>query len=681
VHAVIKGTAINNDGALKVGFTAPSMHGQARVIATALSRAGLSPAQIQYIEAHGTGTSLGDPIEIKGLSQVFNRGAGARCLIGSVKTNFGHLDAAAGVAGLIKVVLALRHGRIPASLNFRAPNPRIDFGDGALLVNDRLCDWPASDGPRRAGVSSFGVGGTNAHAVLEQAPPRAHAAASADAPRAFLLSAAHPRSLHALAADLADWIDAHPDADADDVAYTLQVGRNAHAHRMALVCSGLGELREALRGQPQSRICDDESTPAVVFVFPAEAPNMRALAPLHRAQPVFRQHFDRCAELVRLYLEQDLGDLLAVAATSPTPPPDSALGAALTFSLQYASARLWLSFGIQPEAMIGQHLGEYVAACLSGVFSLEEALSLVVVRAQLVETTDPQLPRSERLASIQDTFAACVRETRRGAIGLPLVSAVDGVWIDDAGIADPEYWLRHLRGVDRFEEGLGLLAQQSRRRFLAIGAPAPPAGFARTEGLDTDRVIAMSDADARIGLCRALADLWSQGIDIDWPTTWGERQPGRIPLPTYSFDRQSYWLPPFAPERAGRYESVPGEGAAAAAEREPQRFPRPDLKTAYVAPADGLQRALAEMWQGFLSIERVGADDNFFELGGDSLLGVQVNERLKSDLGIDLGIDKLFMLGTIRNIANYHAVRSGEKTVEDLSDEEVDGLYRAYESA
>lgn len=692
VHAIIKGTAINNDGALKIGFTAPSMQGQARVIAAALDRAGLAPSQVQYIEAHGTGTALGDAVEIKGLNQVYSRAAGARCLVGSVKTNFGHLDAAAGIAGLIKVVLSLHHAQVPASLHFRAPNPRIDFGDGALRVNDRLIDWPATDGPRRAGVSSFGVGGTNAHAVLEQGPaaPRAPSAAG---PRLFAVSATNPRSLKTIVDRLADWIDDHPDADPDDVAYTLQVGRNAHAHRIAVVGDDLTALREALRRHPQPRACDLELTPTAVFVFAADADvRPQTLAVLKHTQPVFREHFDRCAELVRLYLEADLGEFLVASAAGR--PADPALAAALRFSQQYALARLWLSFGLRPEAMIGQDIGEYVAACLSGVFSLEEALSLVVVRAQLIDSTDPAAPRAERVASILDTFADCVRETRRGAVGLPFVSGIDAAWVDDADVADPEHWLRHLRGPDRFTEGLAMLAQSRQRSFLAVGAETIPAAFAAVEGMEAERIVAMADRDdGRRGLCVAMAGLWANGVEIDWQATWGDRAPGRIPLPTYAFDRQSYWLSPLGGDRA--YARVDESGGHRDADRETatdavpaakvaeelSRFPRPDLKTPFAGPVDDVQRGLAALWSKFLSLETVGVDDNFFELGGDSLLGVQINEWMKSELGIDLQIDKLFLLGTVRNIANYHAIVSGAKTVGDMSDEEVDGIIRAYEDA
>lgn len=692
VHAVIKGTAINNDGALKIGFTAPSMQGQARVVAAALKRAGLAPSQIQYLEAHGTGTALGDAVEIKGLHQVYNRAAGARCLIGSVKTNFGHLDSAAGIAGLIKVALSLRQGRIPASLYFRAPNPRIDFGDGALTVNDRTIDWPATDGPRRAGVSSFGVGGTNAHAVLEQAPAVMRPSSIAG-PRLFPISAANPRSLKMSMERLADWVDAHPHVDPDDVAYTLQVGRSAHAHRVAVVADDLIALRNALRQGRPAHVCDLELTPTVVLVFAADADvRPQALAELWRAQPVFREYFDRCAELVRLYLDADLAACLGITGTEPLMDP--ALVAALRFTQQYALARMWMSFGLRPDGIIGQDAGEYVAACLAGVFSLEEALSLVVVRAQLIDSTDPAAPQGERVAAIHDTFADCVRETHRAAVEVPFVSSVDGNWVGTTDVADPEHWLRHLRDPGRFVDGLAMLAQQRQRCFLAVGAETLPAAFLSVDGLDTGRVVAMPDGDdGRRGLCAALAGLWAHGVEIDWQASWIGRTPGRIPLPTYAFDRQSYWIPPMGGDRAfvrvdpsearvvRSGDATESASPMASDEDALSRFPRPDLKTPFAEPADDVQRRLAALWSNFMSLENVGVDDNFFELGGDSLLGVQINDRMKSELGIDMQIDKLFLLGTVRNIANYHAIVSGAKSVGDLSDEEVDGIMLAYEDA
>lgn len=676
VHAVILGTAINNDGARKIGFSAPSMQGQRRVIAMALARAGLSPSQIQYIETHGTGTSLGDPIEIKGLNQVFNRDAGANCLIGSLKTNIGHLDAAAGVAGLIKTVLALRDGRIPPSLHFRAPNPRIDFGDGALRVNADLREWPSTGQPRRAGVSSFGVGGTNAHAVLEQPPilPRDRAG-NEGAVRVYPISAKTTASLAALAANLADWIDAHPDADADAVAYTLQVGRIAHPHRLAFACDDLAALQRALRAHPVAYRCETGFTPTSVFVFADDAlPKRSVVRALYRECSAFREAYDRCAAPIRTFLEED-----PVAALDRDVPLSSALAAALAFASQYALAAWWRSLGIAPEAMIGTDIGEYVAACLAGVFSLEEALSLVVVRAQLLDSTSADLPRSARIDAIRDTYADCLRETRRAAVTIPFVSSVDGAWMSDGNAADAAHWLRHLDGPAAYIEGLRRLAVEPQRRFLIVGALADVAPLATTAGIDASRLVSLSADDGEAAAAAVIARLWLAGIEIAWPALWRTPVPGRIPLPTCVFDRRSYWLSPVGVDGNTLYDA--GEAGRSEAEEERRFFPRPELKAPYVAPSGEVQCALAELWQTFLAIAPIGADDNFFELGGDSLLGVQIKEKMKSDLGVDIPVGRLFLLGSIRNIANYHAVLVGDMQIGDLSDEEIEGIYRAYESA
>src|ERR1051325_5141272 len=405
IEAVIKGSAINNDGSLKVGYTAPSVEGQAGVIEEALAVAGVEPETVSYVEAHGTGTALGDPIEIAALARAFGTSNGkSSCAIGSVKTNIGHLDAAAGVVGLIKTVLALKHKQIPPSLHFKEPNPNIDFSATPFYVNTKLAAWEANGTPRRAGVSSFGIGGTNAHVVLEE-PPQPEPSGASRTQHLLTLSAKTPGALDKMTANLADYLREHPESNLADVAYTLQVGRRDFNHRRALVCLDTDDAVSALEsaaadGQRLHTNSVGEEPGAVVFMFPGQgSQHVNMARELYESEPTFRAELDACAEMLRAHLGLDLREVLypetgaakaeATAALTQTYITQPAL-----FVIEYALAKLYAEWGVQPSAMIGHSLGEFVAACLAGVFTLEDALKLVAVRGRLMQ----QMPTGAMLA-------------------------------------------------------------------------------------------------------------------------------------------------------------------------------------------------------------------------------------------------------------------------------------------
>ncbi|HLX08049.1 MAG TPA: type I polyketide synthase, partial [Thermoanaerobaculia bacterium] len=343
IRAVVLGTAINNDGAGKVGFTAPSVDAQAEVIAAAQRFAGVDAESISLIEAHGTGTLLGDPIEVAALDQAFGARTRRRgfCALGSVKGNLGHLDAAAGVAGLIKTVLALEHRQIPPTLHAANPSPEIDFAGSAFYLNTALREWPAA-GPRRAGVSSFGIGGTNAHAVLEEAPPRQPG--SPGRPWQLLpLSARTATALERAAAELAAHLDAHPELDLADVGYTLQVGRRSFPHRRFAVCRDPGEARRALAGLDPELArgrFEERSGRRVAFLFPgqgAQHPGMGAA--LYHGEEAFRRTFDECAEILRPHLGLDLrGALLGPPEEAAAHLGRTAIVQPALFVLEYGLA-------------------------------------------------------------------------------------------------------------------------------------------------------------------------------------------------------------------------------------------------------------------------------------------------------------------------------------------------------
>ncbi|MBD0319167.1 MAG: acyltransferase domain-containing protein, partial [Gemmatimonadetes bacterium] len=533
VHAVIKGSAINNDGSMKVGYLAPSVDGQAKVIAEALAIAGVEPESIGYVEAHGTGTPVGDPIEIAALTEAFRGGTEATqfCALGSLKTNVGHLDTAAGVAGLIKVVQALKHRQLPPTLHFSEPNPACGFEDSPFFVQSELADWKAGDEPRRAGVSSLGAGGTNAHVVLEEAP----AAAPSGPSREWQLLVTSAKS--ATAADraglnLAEHLRANPDASLADVAYTLQVGREPFAHRRAVVVRGADDAVEAL--EDARRVVSGtagEAERPVTFMFAGGGAQYADMgAGLYRTEPVFRDEVDRCLAILRSKVGIDLKPVLfpGEAGSRELERPSLALPA--LFTVQYALAKLWMSWGVSPSAMIGHSMGEYTAAHLAGVFSLEDALSLVGVRGRLfeqvpegwmlsvplpVEELRPLLgselsvaavnapslcaasgpvhaidaleralaaddvechrvrisiaAHSAMLDPILPEFGRFVRGIQLHAPTLPFISNVSGTWITAAEATDPEYWVRHLRGTVRFSEGMEELLKDAERLLLEVG--------------------------------------------------------------------------------------------------------------------------------------------------------------------------------------------------------------------
>lgn len=393
IYAVIKGSAINNDGAQKVGYTAPSEEGQTRVIRAAQIMAEVEPDSISYMEAHGTGTALGDPIEIAAMTQAFRAKTDRKgfCRVGSVKTNVGHLDAAAGIAGLIKTVLALHHKKIPPSINFTEPNPQIDFENSPFVVNTELTDWTRNGTPRRAGVSSFGFGGTNVHMVLEEAPTPELTEAAAR-PQLLSLSAKTATALDTASDRLVRHLKSSPNLNLADVAYTLDMGRWQFPHRRVLVAPS---VEEAIAGLESGGLATGEaadSAPSVIFMFPGQgAQYLNMGRKLYEAQPKFREVCDRCFEILKTQHQLDLKSILFGENSPETREKltQTAIAQPALFAIEYALAQLWISWGIVPKSAIGHSIGEYVAACVAGVFSLEDALRVVVTRGRLMQQQPP----------------------------------------------------------------------------------------------------------------------------------------------------------------------------------------------------------------------------------------------------------------------------------------------------
>ncbi len=538
IAAVIKGIAVSNDGSAKVGYTAPSVGGQAAAIADAQSLAGVDPDTISLVEAHGTGTSLGDPIELAALTGVFGAGTARTgyCAIGSVKTNIGHLDAAAGVAGLIKTVLSLDRKQIPPSLNFVSPNPAVDFKNSPFFVNCKLRDWDASDSPRRAAVSSFGLGGTNAHAVLEEAPYRPVGVA-ARTYQLLPLSAPSGDQLEEVAGHLSNHLAARPNSGLGDVAYTLATGRRVFEHRRIVVSPDVSHASGALANthSPHSFAAAARSGTSVAFLFPgggAQYINMGR--DLYNSEPYFREQVDHCCDVLaselggsfRSVMYPPAGEETAAAAKLLSP----SLGLPALFITEYSLAKLLMSWGIQPGAMIGHSLGEYAAACLAEVLDLKDALRIVAFRGRLFEKVAPgamlsvqlveervrtllddscdiaavNLPGScvisgttEAIENARALFESHGVESHRlhisvaahsrlvepilrsfrefletltlGVPQIPFLSNTTGTWITDREAQDPAYWTNQLRQTVRFAEGVRSLFDDPLRVLVEVG--------------------------------------------------------------------------------------------------------------------------------------------------------------------------------------------------------------------
>jgi acyl transferase domain-containing protein/acyl carrier protein len=539
IHAVIIGSAINNDGSLKVGYTAPSVDGQAAVIVEALAMAGVEADTISYIETHGTGTPLGDPVEIAALTKAFRASADQNhfCAIGSVKTNIGHLDAAAGIAGLIKTVLALKHRQLPASLHYQEPNPQIDFANSPFYVNSRLQEWRGNASKLRAGVSSFGVGGTNAHVILQEAPPM-EPSGNSRSWQLLTLSARTENALTAMAANLADHLASNADLNLADVAYTLQVGRKRFPQRYLVVARDLPDAVEALSDSGRSVrgvLGSKHDPPPLTFMFTGQgAQYINMGRHLYEHETLFRQVVDRSALIIK---ERTGLELLAMLYPKPEEElrasrrlQETSITQPALFVIEYALAQLLLSWGVQPQALVGHSIGEYVAACVAGVFTLEDALSLVASRGSLMQ----ELPGGEMLAvplsefelqpflngetaiaaingpnrcTIAGPHGAVEELTRRlrdGGISfrhlhtshafhspmmepvrsrfrdvvasvelrpptLPYLSNLTGAWMTAEDAMDPDYWANHICATVRFADNLAKVLANENAVLLEVG--------------------------------------------------------------------------------------------------------------------------------------------------------------------------------------------------------------------
>lgn len=632
VHAVILGSAINNDGADKASFAAPSADGQAAAIVEAMGLSEVRPDDIGYVETHGTGTPLGDPVEVSALMRAY-RSLGslpASCTLGSLKSNMGHLDQAAGVANLIKASLVVRHGVIPPTLHFEQPNPELGLSETPFRISADRIDWTDSERPRIAGVSSFGFGGTNAHVIV--ADPRGYVPVDVEErddavgrPILLPLSARTASGRDRYLADMGGYLASNPDTDIREAAYTLQEGRAAFSHRAVVVARSTEDAAAAMESGSSRHLVKGlagTASPRVMFMFPGQGTQYPGMGrALYEQEGVFRETIDHAAGILTPVLGMDLRSLLypeedarelAAEQLRQTRFAQPAL-----FAVEYAMAMQWLDVGVEPAGMIGHSIGEWVAACVAGVFEPDDALRLVALRAELmqlqpagsmvavtagveglaglnvpgVEIAADNSPNlcvltgesgrvaeaiqwvrergfavqplhtshafhSGMMSGVHEPLAKAIGKVRRRPPRLRFVSNMSGQWIEDEEACDPDYWARHVRHAVNFRQGVGELLNAGPSVLVELGPGRTLATFARQNPACSDEhsvVASMCHAqdagktDDEQMFAHAFGSLWAHGVNVNW-SRWRNEDDStatrRIPLPSYPFERQRYYLNP-----------------------------------------------------------------------------------------------------------------------------------------
>ncbi|MCB0208468.1 MAG: acyltransferase domain-containing protein [Anaerolineae bacterium] len=686
ILALIRGTAVNQDGQSS-GLTAPNGQAQQAVIRQALSRGGSAPKQISYVEAHGTGTLLGDPIELGALGAVLtpDRSQTEPLFVGSVKTNIGHLEAAAGIAGLVKVILALQHQQIPPHLHLKQPNPHIAWDDYAIKIPTELIPWPATESRRLAGVSSFGFSGTNAHIIVEETPQdlqRISASTGTEVEtqdqnttwHLLTLSAKTESALLATADRYRQHLTDNPNINVSDMCYTTQTGRSHFEHRLGLVVESAQDMQDKLSativGEETKGLIKGHTSEyhhaGVGFVFAGQAaPNINMGRQLYQTQPTFRSAFDQCVEIVSTREQSAPLEQLFSGDQSVSPLPHHPL---VLFALEFALSQLWQSWGVEPALVIGYDVGEYVAACVAGIFPLEAGLRLVAERSRLMQTqriSDDAPSPWEGTTPID--FAKIVQEVTYDTPTIPFISAVTGQIISPEVIAGPTYWLSpRLREQPQLLQGVATAVEQGVTTFLGIG-PGPILSNLEQHYLQTKKLTSSGTNDASPHLppkvnwlsglyegqnedqqlMQTLAELYVLGAKIDWSRIAQSNGQAyrKVNLPTYPFQRQRYWI-----DTDCKTESI-SENRQVKVEKNTQWATDSDVLRQFKNKPANERYDFLEAYLLTLITDLLGGDITpqtpFDTLRVDSLMLVEITTQLAIDLNLEVSAKTIIESGSV----------------------------------
>jgi phthiocerol/phenolphthiocerol synthesis type-I polyketide synthase E len=720
IHAVIRGSAINNDGSTKMNYAAPNAAGQAEVIAEAHAVADIDASTVGYVETHGTGTPLGDPIEIEGLRQAFELSEETRsgpCVLGSVKSNIGHLEVASGIASLIKAILCLQHRAFPGTLHYTLPNPELHLDRGPFELRGAYGPWE-SDDVRRAGVSSFGVGGTNVHVVLEEAPAVTQSPVPTR-PQVLLLSARTPEALDQSRSALATELAAGDELTMADVAFTLQ-GRRKEHFRLAAVVGDQRHAADVLSAAEHDNVVVAEAVPGesdaadrVVFLFPGQGAQHVGMARgLYESEPVFAEHFDRGAAAFGEELGIDLRAEIFDGSARSLERTDRAQPA--LFTVEYALAKLIESHGVRPSAVAGHSIGEYAAGAVAGVFDLETAVKAVSVRARLMHAaprgvmvavplspgeTAEYLTADVDLATVNDPGSCVVagseegiaaftdRLAERGIVArrvrtshafhsrlmdgalpefsshmsrltlneprIPMLSNITGTWMSAGEATNPSTWARQIRATVRFSDELDVLLDHQRRVVVEVG----PGGTLTASAIRHPK---WSGEHRAVRLMRHQAQ--NRGDHDTFLLALGQLWSAGVDVdwhPGSAGARRRVWLPgySFARQRHWVEHNTASRWGGAAAATDAAGTPAPDVMAApAVNGMSPMEATLQRIWAQCLGVSVSDRNANFFELGGDSLIAISVAMAAGHE-GLDLTPQDLYDNPTLAGLANTLVAR------------------------
>ncbi len=715
IISVIKGAAYNNDGSGKVGFTAPSVEGERDAIKCAQVLSEVEEDTITYVETHGTATPLGDPIEIQALTEAFREGTHKKnfCALGAVKANIGHLDSAAGAAGMIKTCLMLQNKKLVPLINFKEKNPNIDFENTPFYINTELKDWEPECDVRRAGVSSFGIGGTNVHLVLEEAVDEREVVSRKEC-HLLTWSAKTKTAFDQMKVQMVEFLENHPQQDYRNLLYTMNVGRKRMHYRGSIVCRSKEELLTKLKDSMYYVKSEQEKRKDIVFMFAGQGSQYINMARgLYHEYPYYKETMDECLTLLRKNHDYDLSALLLedVKEQKAYLINETEHTHVAMFVVEYCMARLLMHYGIQPKVILGHSIGEYAGACIAGVFTLEDALKIVVARGKILQS----LPKGKMLyvnaseKEVRGLLGPCISlalvntENRvvlsgeeeainevRGKIGerykckilhtshafhshmmkdataplknvldaiemheptIPFLSNVTGGFVKEE-LATSDYWLQHLLMTVRFCDEVKCLAKENEHCFIEIGPGKTLSVFVK-EILNRDDAIihTIRDVNNEYSDVRffeeSLGKLWMNGVSIHWNAYYENDRFYRISAPTYPFDAKEIWIEPKT-SYVNETVEVSDFPEKVTEERE---YNRPDLSVKYEPATNVVEESLVSILEELMGIHPIGIDDNFFELGGHSLLATQFISRINEVFEVELQMKEIMEMASVRQIS------------------------------